>query len=141
MSLPFAYDPTTDLGKVRLEIGDTDQGEGVKPSGGNYSDEELQVWLTREGNVMRAAAAACEALAVTWAREVDVRLGPRSESASQASAAFAKQAARLRNLWGDTPTAASDGGGMNVYATLGDQTLHVDYTVPETDLDSGLDLG
>lgn len=122
------YDPSSKIGQLRLEIGDTRQGFGVRPDGSNFDDTELQVWLDREGHVMRAAAAALEALARTWAKEVDMRMGPRSESASQASTAYLKAALALRGVWGDTPGAATDGGGPGVMVLEGDKSLFIDFT-------------
>lgn len=60
------------ISKVRLEIGDTveatDTEGGVTPDGANFSDDELQVWLgEEENNTLKAAARACEALAIRWA--------------------------------------------------------------------------
>jgi hypothetical protein len=57
------YDLTTDIGKIRLLIGDKD----VTPAtDAHFSDEELQVFLTDEGSVNLAAAAALEA----WAADL-----------------------------------------------------------------------
>lgn len=59
------YDVSTDIGKIRLFIGDTD----VDPeSDAIFTDEELQVFLDLEGSVRSAAAAAIEALANDKAR-------------------------------------------------------------------------
>lgn len=59
------YNPGTDIGKIRLFIGDTD----VDPeSDAIFTDEELQVFLDIEGSVRSAAAAAIEALANDKAR-------------------------------------------------------------------------
>jgi hypothetical protein len=46
--MSFTYDPadlSTGLAKLRLAIGDTTEGAGVRPDGSNFSDEELQVFL------------------------------------------------------------------------------------------------
>ena len=44
--MTFTYDLTETgdnliYSKIRLEIGDTTENAGVKPGGGNFSDEEL----------------------------------------------------------------------------------------------------
>jgi hypothetical protein len=58
MTGTFTNDPTTDIGFIRLLIGDTEQNEA------SFSDEGLQAFLTRTGSVKEAAAIAYE----TWAR-------------------------------------------------------------------------
>ena len=98
--MAFTYDTSTDIGKLRLEIGDTEFTEGVKPDGSNFSDGELQVWLTREGDVSRATAAACGALARMWARVADISIGPRKESLGAVSKRWAEEAKRLREQYG-----------------------------------------
>ncbi len=102
--MAFTYDATvsTDLAKVRLAIGDTVSGTGVKPDGTNFTDAELNAMITAEGTWGRAAAAACETLAATWARAVDIALGPRKESLSQVSKAYADQSKQLRSRYGGT---------------------------------------
>lgn len=45
-----ATDLSTDLAKLRLALGDTTSGAGVRPDGGNFSDEELQVFLDGLGS-------------------------------------------------------------------------------------------
>ncbi|MFZ6029956.1 MAG: hypothetical protein ACOYYS_19760 [Chloroflexota bacterium] len=102
--MAFTYDISTDIGQLRLEIGDTDQGSGCKPDNANFSDEELQVWLDREGSVIGAVAAACEALARIWARLADLAIGPRHESLSQVADRYAKQAQEIRQQYGSGVT-------------------------------------
>ncbi len=98
--MTFTYDISTDIGKLRLEIGDTEQGSGCKPDRTNFADEELQIWLDRESSVVGAVAASCEALARTWARLADLAIGPRRESLSQVADRYAKQANDIRELYG-----------------------------------------
>jgi hypothetical protein len=99
----FTYDLSTDVGKVRLEIGDTEAGKGVKPNNGNLSDEELQYWVSREGHVMRAVAAACEALARMWSSSTTISIGPHSETLSLIAGMWDDRAKKLRAVYGDTP--------------------------------------
>jgi hypothetical protein len=110
----FSYDLTTDIGKVRLEIGDTSDvsGKGVKPDGTYLRDDEIQILLTREGTVGRASAAACEVLARMYARFVNITVGPRSEQLSQASAAYAAQAKELRAQYGGGGARRAVAGGI-----------------------------
>ena len=112
--MAFTYDLSTDIGKLRLEIGDAnpDEGKGVKPDGGYITDEELQVLLDRETTVGRAAAATCEVLARMYARFVDLSVGPRRESASQASQAYLTQARELRAQYGGGGSRRAVAGGI-----------------------------
>ena len=98
--MSFTYDLNTEVGKVRLEIGDVTTGRGILPDGSNISDEEVQVYLEREGSVMRAVAGACEMLATRYAALADVDVGPRSESLSQISKAYRERAKELRQHYG-----------------------------------------
>ena len=59
--MAHTYDLTTDIGKVRLLIGDTDI---VPTTDAQFSDEELQVFLTMaSGSLLIAAGYALEAWA------------------------------------------------------------------------------
>lgn len=105
--MSFSYDLSIDVGVVRLELGDTTENKGVKPNGGNLSDEELTYWVGREGHVMRAVAAACEALARMWSTAASISIGPHSESLSDVAEAWDKRAKLLRQQYGDTPGSTS----------------------------------
>ena len=56
------YDLTTDIGKVRLKIADTDI---VPVTDAHFSDEEIQVFLDEGGSVLAASALALEAWAAS----------------------------------------------------------------------------
>ena len=59
--MSFTYDPTTDRGKVRLLLGDTDTATAANQI---FSDAEIDAFLSIEsGEVYAAAAAGCESLA------------------------------------------------------------------------------
>jgi hypothetical protein len=105
----FTYDLATDIGQLRLELGDTSSvsGEGVKPDGGYLTDEELQVLLDREGEAMRAVAAACELLARHWARVATLTVGPRSEQLGNIAKNWSDRAAELRARHGGAAGAFS----------------------------------
>jgi hypothetical protein len=96
----FTNDPETDIGKVRLELGDDVEGRGVRPGGSNLLDAALEVWLDREGGIMPAVAAACEALSRQWAGVANIALGPRREELAGISEAWAKRGAELRAQYG-----------------------------------------
>jgi len=58
--MAFTYDLTTDIGKVRLNINDK---VNTSDTPAQFSDEELQVFLTSAGSVKLASAEALEAWA------------------------------------------------------------------------------
>ncbi len=106
----FTYDLTSDIGQVRLLIGDTVLNAGVKPDSDNYSDEELQVFLDRnDGIVNIAASESLENLARMWAVEPDIKMGPVSEKRGDVSKSLLKQAEKLRQQSGGDSTAFSVG--------------------------------
>jgi hypothetical protein len=95
--MTFTYTLTTDLGKVRLEIGDTTSGAGVRPDGSNFSDAEVQYFLDEEGSVAGAVARACEVLATLWATVANLTVGPRREELGAVAQRYAERAAALRS--------------------------------------------
>lgn len=96
----FTYDLATSTGLVRLELGDDQYQAGVKPDGTNLTDEEIGVYLEREGAVMRAVAGLCEMLSVRYSGLSDVSVGPRRESLGQIANAYANRARDLRAKYG-----------------------------------------
>ncbi|HSV86946.1 MAG TPA: hypothetical protein VLH85_10250 [Levilinea sp.] len=93
---------------VRLEIGDTTLGAGVRPDGSNLSDEEIGIWLAREGDdILRSTAAACEALSRQWANVANITLGPRKEELGKVSDNYARRAEQLREQSGGSDTTFS----------------------------------
>ena len=111
--MAFTYDLTTDTGKVRLELGDSTAGAGIRPDGSNLQDEEIAVWLSREGGVMRTVAAACEAMSRQWSIVADTSSGPLSESAGAVAGKWAERARGLRDAYGfgDVNSAAGSFAG------------------------------
>jgi hypothetical protein len=114
----FTYDLAGDdavittRSEVRLQTGDSVQGAGPRPGGGNYSDVEIDYFLAQEGgHLQRAAALALETLASEWAKEASKQqLGPSSSEAHQARA-FAERAAALRKAYGYTDASFRPGSG------------------------------
>lgn len=92
--MTFTYntaDLTTDLAKVRLELGDTDSTAPL------FADEEVNVYLARHaGNVLLTAAALCMVLATKYARIVNTSMGGQSISGSDLARAYREQATSLR---------------------------------------------
>lgn len=106
----FTYDLTSDIGQVRLLIGDTVLNSGVKPDDGNYDDTEIQLFLDRnDGDINIAAAESLENLARMWATEPDVKMGPITESRSKVARNLRSQAMTLRDQVGGDATAFSVG--------------------------------
>lgn len=98
--MTWTYDLSTDIGQIRLELGDEKEENGVKPDGSNFSDEELTYILTKEGSVGCALAGACEILATQWAKVADSSAGPLSESLSKVQTSYEARAKALRRQYG-----------------------------------------
>ena len=108
--LASADETVAALSQVRLELGDTTAGQGVRASSANLADEELAVMLEREGgDVMRTVAAACEMLSRDWSRVASTTIGPRSQQFGTIADQYAKRAAALREQFG--------GGGISFSIT------------------------
>lgn len=113
--MSFTYDLTASgtalaVARIRLDIGDTVSGAGVRASGGNFSDEELLDFYTREGESQAGASArAAETLAREWARMVDTQAGPIRQQYSQAAARWSSLAASLRLTVGGGAAVAGAG--------------------------------
>ena len=132
--MSFTYDTATDIGKVRFAIGDVTSGAGIKPDGTNFSDEELQLLLTREGNWGAAAAACCETLSVWYARVVNISVGPRREDLGAIRQAYVDLAAQLRKQHGGGNLAQARGFSAGVVRVDGySQDVASDAVTPEYD--------
>lgn len=83
---------TTDIDKIRLEIGATDINATV-----TLYDDEITYALTQESSFWGAAARCAEMLSMKWQQKVDVRLGRSMElTYTKMAAQYADQARRLR---------------------------------------------
>lgn len=114
---------TLNIAKVRLEIGDTVQSQGVRPDKFNLSDEEIMVWLNEEGHVMRAVARACFALSRIWAN-ID---GAYSERAVSVSSDWQSRGNLLVKSYGPV----SGTGGISVARMNRDDGYHALNTYAE----------
>lgn len=90
--MTFTYNLSTDIGFIRLKIGDTRSGSGPRPQQHNFMDEEIQAILTAEDTTSATIASLLEVLANEWAVVADKTVGPRQESFSQIAKAFAARA-------------------------------------------------
>ena len=96
--MTVTYDITTNVGKVRLKIGDTDTTNYI------FTDEELGVFLTDQSNSINMAAAdASEAWAAKYATNADSeKIGDYSYS-QKIQDRLLNQASKLRDIESSTP--------------------------------------
>lgn len=99
------------VARVRLDIGDTTSGAGVRVDGGNFSDEEILDLYSQEGSSQPAASArACEVLAREWARKANTTAGPLRKEYASVSASYRALAKDFRET-ATTGGAAIAGAG------------------------------
>lgn len=104
-SLSDANETNKLISKVRLEIGDTQEGLGVRPNRNqsNFTDEEIQYWLTEEDNdPMLASARACDALASAWSIIANETNGPRKIELGKVAQEWRTHADRIRSVYGSS---------------------------------------
>jgi hypothetical protein len=97
----------TDRDRVRFSIQDTIEGQGPKPDGGNFTDEELDGVLSSESAWPGAVAACFEVLAGLWAQYVDTTIGPRKEQYSQVARRYQSLAESWRVKYGPASVATA----------------------------------
>ena len=91
MAFSYTAGSTADRDRVRLEIGDTDEGRIL------FQDAELDDFLAQEGNsLLGASARACETLAVKFARDFTFSADGASFQKGSVTQMFMAQAKRLR---------------------------------------------
>lgn len=94
--MSFSYDLTTSVGQMRLALGDTTSGTGVRPDGSNFSDDELEYFINAESSLDLAMARACDVLATQWTTVADLQVGPRREALGAIAERYAERAKSLR---------------------------------------------
>lgn len=95
--MSHTYDPTTDTGRIRLLIGDTDLTAPL------FSDEELDAFLDLEGSVYLAAALALDTIANDEALTLKaVTVLDLTTNGPAVATALREGAYRLRELDGNT---------------------------------------
>lgn len=113
--MTFSTTLSTDIGKVRLELGDDVSGSGILPTGANLTDEQIQVYLDRNSDVsnvtliMRTVADICEALATRYAPLTNISVGSRREDLAKISEQYASRAKELRDKYGGSSDVVSVG--------------------------------
>ena len=112
--MAFTYDLTTDRGKVRLLCGDTVSGTGPRPDKRNFTDAEVDHFLTVEDDRINGAAAmALETLAAEWtAFALSEREGETSFDAKTVAAEYRQQARLLRQRPGGQDASGAPGIGV-----------------------------
>ena len=120
--MAFTYDTATELGKLRLAIGDTVSGSGPRPAAGNYTDAELNVFLTpitAAGYTYgKAVPQVLRILAAEWARQANITIGEYSAQYGAVAQSYRDQAAEWEKMT-DTTGALVTGGGI----TMGTMSL------------------
>lgn len=82
--MSFTYSVSTDLGKLRLAIGDVTQSSGILPGGGNFSDDEANTAITLCGSWQLAAPFLLRAAAAQWGvKAASLSIGDYSEARQQ----------------------------------------------------------
>ena len=111
--MAFTYRLSTDLGKTRLAIGDTVNGAGPRPEGANYSDEEINVYLTPAiaagYSYGRAVVQLLRLLANEWAGKANISIGEYKVEYSATAASFRAAAAEWERIT-DASGAQTAGG-------------------------------
>jgi hypothetical protein len=128
MTFTYTTPFVTDTDRLRFKIQDTVAGSGIRPDGGNFSDEELASVLLDAGSVSLATGVLYEALASEWARYVNTTIGPRREELSQIATHYRNLASQWRADYGKTDSGSS--------ITTGFATRKDGYS---QDIDSGRD--
>jgi len=108
--MAFTYDLTTNIGKIRLAIGDSKYQQGVRPDNCNFSNEEITAILTDASNDVNVASAVLmEILSREWALLCDITLGPRKEAYSQVSKRYTELAKQMRDAVGGNVLSVTTG--------------------------------
>lgn len=113
--MAFSYDLssavtlTLNISRARLYAGDNSENAGILPSGANFQDDEIELFLDNEDESPgRAAAAMCEAAMAHWSTQPsDVRVGPRQESRDDIIDNLKAACDMLRDTWGHTQSSST----------------------------------
>lgn len=100
--MAFTYDLTTDLGKVRRDIGDTVSAEA------HFADDELQSFIDEGGNAKSASGLALLAWAVALSREDEqVKAGSWQGDRRDVAGKMQKLSAQYLEMGGYEPAEAA----------------------------------
>ncbi len=109
--MAFTYNLTTNRGVVRLNVGDTVENSGPRPDKRNYSDEEVDYFISTEteGNTA-ASALGFEILANEWAAyAISEREGEVTFDAKEVS----DQYLDIANEWRNKPGGGTGGRSLS----------------------------
>jgi hypothetical protein len=100
--MTFTYDTSNANGQIRLEIGDFSDGEGIRPNGDNFTDEEIAYLYGEEGShVLKTVARLCEVLSREYSAYAGIQmLDGHAEGYNRMAENFAKRAADIRARYG-----------------------------------------
>jgi len=111
--MAFTYNLSTDIGRVRLAIGDTVKGSGPRADGSNFSDEELNVYLTpviaAGYSYGRAVSQVLRLLANEWTGKASVSIGDYSVQYAAVADNYRKAAAEWERMTDATGAVVSGG--------------------------------
>ena len=100
MAFTYNADLSADRDNLRRAIGDVTEDSGVLPTGANFTDAELDSFMSEEGTWQRAVAYACEALANAWATSVTFKADGVAVNRSDVAEAWRKMASAWRAKYG-----------------------------------------
>lgn len=106
MAFTYTGDLSTNRDKVRRQLADTVSGSGPLPQDGNFTDAEIDGFITSEGSWQRAVAAGFEALAAAWMRYPTFDQDGFRLSRTDIAKGYATEAARWRKRYGGSSTGA-----------------------------------
>jgi len=126
--MAFTYDLTTDVGKLRLRVGDSAVNAGPRPTAGassNFADEELQHFLDTEGSIGKAVALVFETLAAEWAVFTNITIGPRKEELARIADSFMRKALSARQQYGAGSTFSVGWDREDGYSEAAEETTEL----------------
>lgn len=109
MAFSYKSEETSEVHKVRGQIGDSVEKQGPRPgndgtSGTNFSDAVITATITQEKSWQRAVANMFERLAAEWSKKATSNFSNGSQSAghqyNNVSSEFAKRARDWRKRYG-----------------------------------------
>ena len=98
--MAFTYDIATDRGQVRLSLGDYTENKGPRPRKNNFSDAEIDYFLTTQSNgINRSVAKGLNILGNEWlAYSIAEKEGEVDYDAKGLADVFFRRARELANI-------------------------------------------
>lgn len=91
---------STDRDRVRFHLADTTASSGPRPSGGNFTDDEIAGLVTLHGSWQKAVAGGLERLAAEWRKYTNITSGPMREEYAKIAEGYAADAKEWRRQYG-----------------------------------------